>query len=109
MYLYIYCTLLYSMCSKIITICIVKIPIFKLNIDFMLILIGSEVLSTDDSDTEEVIADPLPIRRQRSHNRSMCMLCSVNEHVNRSTTRNRKVSSSSLRRCRTGNFKIIFN
>lgn len=62
---------------------------------------GSEVLSTDDSDTEEVIADPLPIRRQRSHNRSMCMLCSVNEHVNRSATRNRKVSSSSLRRCRT--------
>ncbi|VVC26551.1 Hypothetical protein CINCED_3A000587 [Cinara cedri] len=62
---------------------------------------GSEALSTDDSDTEEVIADPLPVRRQRSHNRSMCMLCSVNEHSNRTATRNRKVSSSSLRRCRT--------
>lgn len=38
----------------------------------------------------------------------MCMLCSVNEHVNRSTTRNRKVSSSSLRRCRTG-IHVIHN
>jgi len=37
----------------------------------------------------------------------MCMLCSVNEHGNRSATRNRKVSSSSLRRCRTGRFNII--
>lgn len=82
-----------------------NIQIFKYNIDFVLFSLGSEVLSTDDSDTEEVIADPLPIRRQRSHNRSMCMLCSVNEHVNRSATRNRKVSSSSLRRCRTGNVK----
>ncbi|XP_050435860.1 rapamycin-insensitive companion of mTOR [Adelges cooleyi] len=62
---------------------------------------GSEALSTDDSDTEEVAADPLPVRRQRSHNRALCMLCSVNEHANRPTTRNRKVSSSSLRRCRT--------
>ncbi|XP_050533366.1 rapamycin-insensitive companion of mTOR [Daktulosphaira vitifoliae] len=61
---------------------------------------GSEVLSTDDSDTE-VAADPLPVRRQRNHNRVLCMLCSVNEHANRPTTRNRKVSSSSLRRCRT--------
>lgn len=71
----------------------------------VLLILGSEVLSSDDSDTEEVIADPLPVRRQRSHNRSMCMLCSVNEHGNRTTTRNRKVSSSSLRRCRTGIFK----
>jgi len=38
----------------------------------------------------------------------MCMLCSVNEHGNRSATRNRKVSSSSLRRCRTGNFNIQY-
>lgn len=71
-------------------------------------ILGSEALSTDDSDTEEVVADPIPVRRQRSHNRSMCMLCSVNEHGNRSSTRNRKVSSSSLRRCRTGLCFYIF-
>lgn len=69
---------------------------------YLFLNLGSEALSTDESDTEEVVADPLPIRRQRSHNRAMCMLCSVNEHSNRSVTRNRKVSSSSLRRCRTG-------
>lgn len=74
----------------------------------VLLILGSEALSTDDSDTEEVIADPLIVRRQRSHNRSTCMLCSVNEHCNRSATRNRKVSSSSLRRCRTGIFNNSF-